>query len=148
MGNRYETAGGFISRVSAYLSADLSIPTLTAVKIPFNGEQFDDNNEYDAVTNHRFTAKVAGYYLVLVAVIWNASAGGYVYEINITLNGATYLNAVKHSSAANMLSQEIATFMHLIVNDYLESQGYHNYTANQIIQGHYYTTVFNVVRVA
>lgn len=40
----------------------LNSPAATANRIPFNSEVFDTSNNYDAVTNYRFTAPLTGFY--------------------------------------------------------------------------------------
>jgi hypothetical protein len=49
---------------SAYASVAQALGTNTFVKIVLNVESFDTNNNFDAVTNYRFTPTVAGYYQV------------------------------------------------------------------------------------
>jgi hypothetical protein len=47
-----------------------TIPTVTDTKIQYDDEVFDTLNEYDNVTNYRFTAKNAGYYDVKASVFF------------------------------------------------------------------------------
>ena len=53
---------------SAYVASNQSITASTFVKVPFNTEEWDTNNNYDSTTNYRFTPTVAGYYLINSAV--------------------------------------------------------------------------------
>lgn len=56
------------SKVRASLiGGDQSIPSTTDTKILFDNEEFDVDNEFSTGT---FTAKTAGYYLILLQVVW------------------------------------------------------------------------------
>ena len=59
---------------SVFLSGtQSSISNGVATKVTLNSEQFDTNNNFDSVTNYRFTPTVAGYYLISGAVYSNAA---------------------------------------------------------------------------
>jgi hypothetical protein len=60
----------------AYLSAGYTVSLATYVKIAFNTESFDTNNNFDSTTNYRFTPTVAGYYQINYNVLGSASATG------------------------------------------------------------------------
>lgn len=53
---------------SAYQSSSTSMGNNTFVKIAFNAEDFDTNNNFDSTTNYRFTPTVAGYYYISLTV--------------------------------------------------------------------------------
>jgi len=46
----------------AYMSANLTLPTSVQTKVPLATQQWDTNNNFDHVTNYRFTPTVEGYY--------------------------------------------------------------------------------------
>jgi len=60
----------------AYLSAGYTVSLSTYVKIAFNTESFDTNNNFDSTTNYRFTPTVAGYYQINYNLLGSASATG------------------------------------------------------------------------
>jgi hypothetical protein len=58
---------------SAYLTSNQTVTTSTWTKLAIATEDFDTNNNFDSVTNYRFTPTVAGYYQV--NGIWQLSSG-------------------------------------------------------------------------
>lgn len=58
---------------SAYKNANQSINNTTFTKVSFQNEDFDNNSNYDNVTNYRFTPTTAGTYLVMSRIGWNAT---------------------------------------------------------------------------
>jgi len=73
----------------AYLSAGYTVSLATYVKIAFNAESFDTNNNFDSTTNYRFTPTVAGYYQINFNVLGSAAATG-TYA-TVYKNGASAL---------------------------------------------------------
>lgn len=66
---------------SAYkASGNQSVANGTWTKLQFNTEYFDTNNNFDNVTNYRFTPSVAGYYFIQGSVNYNpaTSNAGFV----------------------------------------------------------------------
>jgi len=47
---------------SVYSTVNQSLTNNTSVKLQWNNEEFDTNNNFDSTTNYRFTPTVAGYY--------------------------------------------------------------------------------------
>ena len=68
----------------ASLSSNLSLPTGIVTKLPLSIEEWDTNNNFDNVTNYRFTPTVAGYYAftgaVFGSVAVNARLGTCVHK--------------------------------------------------------------------
>ena len=56
-------------------------------KIQFNGEEYDNLNEYDPSTNHRFTASEAGKYQFNVTIFQTTPGTAQYVECMIQLNG-------------------------------------------------------------
>jgi hypothetical protein len=77
---------------SAYGGAQI-LTTAVATKIANNTEVFDTNNNFDSITNYRFTPTVPGYYQVTAAV--RDSTGATVGALNISIykNGSAYSSA-------------------------------------------------------
>jgi hypothetical protein len=71
-------------------SASQTIASSTYVKVQFNTESFDTNNNYDPTT-YRFTPTVAGYYQVNASVQYNGTSTttGFIHVI-IYKNGSAY----------------------------------------------------------
>jgi hypothetical protein len=76
---------GNMPAFSVYLGTNQSLSSLTNTKVQLNTENFDTNNNYDPVTNYRFTPTVAGYYQISFSIYLN-SAFSY-------LTGKLYKNA-------------------------------------------------------
>lgn len=68
-------------------SSNFSITAGVATKVPFNGETFDTNSNFDAITNYRFTPTVAGYYQ-LNATVLTIGANGAATVLMLYFNGA------------------------------------------------------------
>jgi hypothetical protein len=60
---------------SAYFAGTQSVTSNTITKVTINTEVFDTNNNYDPITNYRFTPTVAGYYQVGFAVEGSGNVG-------------------------------------------------------------------------
>jgi len=65
---------------SAYLSANQNVAPSTFVKIAYNTELFDTDNNYDTGTN-RFTPTVEGYYQINAITILSTVIGTAIIEI-------------------------------------------------------------------
>lgn len=75
---------------SAVQSSAQALSSTTATKIQFQTEEFDTNNNFDNVTNYRFTPTVAGYYQVNACI-----AAGATYTtgfVSVYKNGSSYKN--------------------------------------------------------
>lgn len=63
----------------AYPNANQTVSANTWTKLVLNSEIFDSNNNFDAVTNYRFTPTVAGYYQLNCSALLSGSAiNGYI----------------------------------------------------------------------
>lgn len=84
---------------SAYVSANQTVSGSTFVKVPFNTEEFDTNNNYNNTTNYRFTPTVAGYY----QFSWMIGFGNSPTRAFTTLykNGADFKRGSDSSAASN-----------------------------------------------
>jgi hypothetical protein len=110
---------------SAYPSTVQNLSNGVNTKIAMNLEEFDTNNNYDAVTNYRFTPTVAGYYQV------SGSIGLAVISTSISVIPIIYKNgsAFKQGTTAvsSSTSYPFANVSALIymngTTDYLEFYG-------------------------
>jgi len=128
------SSGGFNSRVRAHLSASQSVAANTNVKVTFNVEDFDGNNEYDPTTNYRFTAAAAGYYLISARLDWYPVVSGYYYTCRIYLNGAIAQVSYANASTSTYLSTNLTALMYLKAGDYIEVYGENGGNAAVYIQ--------------
>lgn len=92
-----------------------------ADKILWDTEVFDTNNNFDPVTNNRFTPTIAGKYLLSSSIIWTAVSAADALHIYIFKNGAEYVQSlhIAHDSS------DVATGVTVVVDangttDYFE----------------------------
>ncbi|MCK4423656.1 MAG: hypothetical protein KAV18_06255 [Candidatus Omnitrophica bacterium] len=107
-------------RVYRLSGTDQTIPTATVTKIEFNGETYDVQNEFDPVTNHRFTAKTAGKYLISASCIWETPGDGTRLTSQIFKNGAITAETEFSPGADAYPNLSISDIINLSVNDYIE----------------------------
>jgi hypothetical protein len=131
-----QKAVGFSSRARAYLSANQSVPTGAFTKILLNAENYDEQGEFDNVTNYRFTAKKAGYYQVNACAVLNLSVDTARLIAFIYKNGAMVARADSQMSVANTyVSANVSDVIYLAADDYLELYVWHNCGSNRDIYG-------------
>lgn len=111
-------------KASAYNASTVGIAT-SAQKVTLNTENFDTVAAFDAVTNYRFVAPVAGFYRVNAQVAFGSAGMGGTESGQAALykNGS----GVRHSqlqngsgSATILARQPINTLIQLAAGDYLE----------------------------
>lgn len=107
---------------SAYLSANQTVSANTFVKIAFNTEEFDTNNNFDSSTNYRFTPTVAGYYQFNLSFF---GSGSTISFGNIYKNGSNVLSG----SRVDISSAAYGSMASYIIycngsTDYIEFYGY------------------------
>jgi len=115
---------------SAYRSGTgQSISSNAWVKAQLNSEDFDTNNNFDNITNYRFTPTVAGYYLIAgsIAVDSSSSFGNGIFSA-IYKNGTLYRQASGYNTAGGNTLTSIPNVSAVIYfngsTDYVELYGY------------------------
>jgi hypothetical protein len=111
------------SRAKAYRSTDQSYSAGTDTKVQFDTEFFDLLNQYDNVTNYRYTVGSGcdGQHLVhaQVQVAAHSSAGG--IAIYIEKNGAIVARkVVNYQSSTLGFTVDITAVLDLVAGDYIE----------------------------
>lgn len=105
----------------AYLTSNQSsLANNTFTKIALNAVLYDLGSNYDATTNHRFTAPVAGLYRVRGIVHFTSVIATKQYASAIYQNGAEIKRAQSHSSTTDDFSVPVDTEVFLKQNDYIE----------------------------
>jgi len=116
------------SGVSVYRAGAFSVATGTITLYEFNTEDYDLQNEFDNVTNFRFTADTAGKYIVSL----HSLTGAFVDSGNLTTlylykNGGSFTSQALRSSAANdYITVNFAVGMVLASSDYIDMRVWHN----------------------
>jgi len=117
-------ATGFTSKARAYrATSNQYLGFETPTKIELNAENYDVDGEFDHVTNFRFTAEKAGYYLVIGNIRFVSVGDGNTCGIYIKKNGDIIcINWGYPGSAGNPILLT-STIVYLDVDDFLELWG-------------------------
>lgn len=108
--------GGYTQGARVYNDAAISVTDINPQALTFNSERYDTDTIHDTGSNtSRLTCKTAGKYLIVGNIQWaNITSGS--REVDIRLNGTTYI------AACSMLGiyQVVTTIYNLAENDYVE----------------------------
>ena len=126
------------------VTTNQSITTDTLTKIQFNGESYDNQNEFDSTTNYRFTATKAGIYQVMATVVLDVIAVGKVFYLYIYKNGAVITRILFNPGVTETTSQIITDIVSLAASDYLEIYIYHNDTVSRSVMAGSTLTFFAI----
>jgi hypothetical protein len=112
--------GGYVtlgsqSSIRAYRNTSTQALSNTT-KIQFNAESYDVKSEFDSATNYRFTATVAGKYLVAASISITSPANA--PTIYIYVNGSQYAFRSAHEASSGTVS--IDHIVSLAATDYIE----------------------------
>lgn len=103
---------------SAYAGSAQSFSAGVSTKVQVNTKTFDTNNNFDAVTNYRFTPTVAGYYQVNALFYFNIGTATST-SFNFYKNGNQVFSQSTTSNGA--ISQNLTTLIYMNGStDYLE----------------------------
>lgn len=110
---------GQLSRARGYRTGNVLMSYNAFYKVALNAETYDNLNEFDPITNYRFTAQTEGYYQV------NAAAQISSFGIGVFL-AAIYKNGVIHSQARIYNTENTGVILSALVSDviYLGVNGY------------------------
>lgn len=119
------------SRMRATRSTAQSTANSTWTIVQYNTETFDNLNEYDNATNYRFTAKEAGYYSVLAALLSTNAAwdAGEYWMLAIFKNGVNISTGHRNQADAAVTHyrpSQVNDMLYLAVNDYIDIRVHHN----------------------
>lgn len=116
-------------RCKAELSSDQSVSSGTWTKLELATEIYDTGSDFDSTTNYRFTAPVAGYYLVAFEVtVRNPSDGKRIWGAchkNGSVEGSL-VERISAGSGVNLISVNGAGVLSLSVDDYIDLRVYHD----------------------
>ena len=124
---------GNMPAFSAYFSGSQTVANGTFTKISFNTKYFDTATAYDAVTNYRFTAPVAGYYQVNMSCRI-AMTGASESFIDLYKNGSEFLRGGDNIVTGTQAQPSLATVIYLAINDYIEAFIWQGSGISQAIQ--------------
>ena len=106
---------------SVYSSASQSLSNNTDVKVQWNNEEFDTNNNFDSTTNYRFTPTVAGYYSFFAECNYSTNNSGSRF-LTLKKNGSSIKGFTL--TGVNSTNYSVATVSALVYlngsTDYVE----------------------------
>jgi hypothetical protein len=94
---------------SAYASAATTCSNGASTKILLQSEEFDTNNNFDNVTNYRFTPTVAGYYQINGYISCGSTTGCY---ITIFKNGSDFKRGTQSETLAAQVGYVVTALIY------------------------------------
>ena len=134
------------SAVSVYLSGDQAIANSVQEQLEFDTEVYDTLGEFDTAT-YRFTATVAGKYLVSFQAKFAGGAGGEYCEVILRKNTTEVAQVRMATPDANMLTVAGSITVNLAVDDYIEADVENHDNSDTIQGGQRYETFMTITRV-
>ena len=118
-------------RARAKRTTGQTISNATSTKIQFNTEDYDPGSNYDNATNYRFTASLAGYYLMSANVTFTGNNTG-LRQIAIAVNGTNVAEIDTGPGQAFVIQGggNLSNIHYLALNDYIEVFVYQNSGGN------------------
>lgn len=110
-------------KFSVYRNSAFTMPgSGTPTKIQFDTEDYDTGNNFDSTTNYRFTAPVAGFYLFLATVNWNANTAATNHICYIYKNGVRFKDGplLFSASTSGNIGVIVMDMIDLAASDYVE----------------------------
>lgn len=148
-GKKASAAVGFASRFRAYRTDVQAIVDSAFDKVEFNLEQYDDNSEYDHVTNFRWTCKVAGKYHIDACVPMAALAVGKTCWLVAKEGGDTdILCGEERPGFGGQVSPQVGGDYEFAVDEYVEIWIFQNSGGALNTYHNYGDPTFNIHRIA
>lgn len=120
------------TKVRAYRSGTQQvIPTGTDTKVRLNAKSFDTLEEYDHVTNYRFTPSHNGYYAVFAALLYQDMGDTKRYWLMLFKNGALHSANILTAGRTHWQSVTVADLIYLTTSDCLELYTHHEHGSNR-----------------
>ncbi len=131
-------------KFSAYGAVSTVIVLNAWSKITINTKEYDTGTNFDAVTNYRFTAPVAGFYQFFGAYQVTAGGAGETYDISFYKNNNILKEGTKvFSSAAGTLNLIVSPPpFQLAANDYIELFGFNGTAGGKTVSAGQNVTYF------
>lgn len=125
------------------LSADQAIPSNKWTKLQFNTKVFDIGDEWDGVTNYRFTPTEAGYYSVHSSIMIDNLSSLNAGYVSIYKNGASVSIDQRSTYAASKdIVPKVSDLIYLTTSDYIEIFANHDFGSDRnILDATQYTFV-------
>lgn len=118
--NFTDKAASMNVKARAYAGTNQSFSNGIGARVMFDTESYDIGSDFDSATNYRFTAPVAGYYLIVVKVGITSPADQTLMQIDIKKNGSDLFRVSSVSSGTNNTSLNGSDIQSLDANDYID----------------------------
>jgi hypothetical protein len=106
--------------VNARLNGTMTVNNTSWTKVTLSTEDADTNNNFDNVTNYRFTAPTSGYYDIDGMVGYGNPGGVHnCIEAALFINGAEYKRAIQDAPSVDV-TPSVHGIVKLNANDYVE----------------------------
>ena len=143
VGGQHQAVPHFLAQ-----AAGQSVLTGTWTKITFSTEVYDPMGWFDAVTNYRFTPKMAGLYLVTCRNGFNALGDQKEFDLALYKNGVAHRFIIFLNGAAALVVTSFTTLVYMNgTTDYLEQYVYHDHGVARDALSGASTTEFSAVYV-
>jgi len=116
----------------AHLSAVQAVASGSTTKINLNTESYDVGDCFNTTT-YRFTAPVAGYYVINGSAYIESLADGKYHSCRAYKNGSLALLDVSRSGSVGHMSSSVSGILYLAKNDYIELYVEHDHGSNRNI---------------
>lgn len=144
-----QSSGGTGAQALPTFSADRNgtdqtgIVSGAATKLQYNIENWDNNSNYDAATNFRFTPTFGSYFHFDVAVELKSMADGNQVHVILYKNGVEFRRATRLAAG----SQDVQSILSVVASangstDYFEAYVLHNAGTNKDVNGSAVKTFF------
>lgn len=127
-------------KFSVYKTSSTTLSSGVNTKISYDNENFDTNNNFDAVTNFRYTAPVSGfYYIYFQAGMGSAGLGtGEFAQVFMYKNGVSFRQSGRHQGSGDsddIPAPHIAGLIQLTAGDYIEGYAVINGSSSRALLG-------------
>jgi len=137
------------SRISVYLSTNQTITKSVETKVEFDTENYDGEDEFDSITNYRFSPNTTGYYHVNAVTHFSGLNEGVSISITVKKNGSDTIlyGAKKSAQGAGYQKVSAEGDVYLTSSDYIEVYVKHTDTLDRNILGGEHLTYLHIHRI-
>jgi len=135
------------SSARAYLGSNQTIANATATKVNLDTENWDIRGEFDSTTNYRFTATVAGKYLVSVNGMLIPTDGKPLI-LMIYVNGSAVSKVQHRPSGSSAIIVNLTDIVNLSATDYVEFYVQQNSGSNATLTAGTTVTFMSIYKIA
>jgi len=129
-------------------SSNQTIASGSVTKVAYDAKTYDVQNEYDASTNYRYTAKQSGYYLAKAQIRWLNFKQYSTSRLELVKNASVVCRGFVVSSETRSFTTTVFDVIYLDANDYLEVWCYQDTGSDRSIAMSAWDTFFVVKKLS